>query len=82
MFLGGRVDGIQIPIDKAFHRQFHQLLHYMLRFNGYAGGFGKSGSRGSYENLFKMDIKSRSDAHKILLEAAKIFDKACKSKGV
>lgn len=45
------------------------------------GGFGKGSSRSSYEALFRSNPRKRSEAHLILIQAAEIFDKACKKNG-
>ena len=77
IFLGGAKKQNRLELDANFHRQFHQLLHYMLRFNGLPGG---NVSRRKYEELFASDPKSREHAHKILLKTAKIMDKSCRGK--
>lgn len=81
VFMGGPFpvsSGNVVKIDAKFHSQFHSLLNHMLKARGLLGGTVK---KEVWEELFKRAPETRDDALKVLVQAAKIFDKACKLKG-
>jgi len=73
VFLGNsRSGGVRVDIFEAWHRQVHQLLHYVLRFKGYPGGNKKTyqalGSNASYKDVFNA-----------LMDVAEYYDTVCLS---
>lgn len=83
IFVGGRSgnSGAIMPLDHEFHKQFHQFLHYILKFSGYAGGMGRGASKAKYHDLHNMLPLSYSDVQDILIEVAERFQEACEKQG-
>lgn len=84
MFLGGKKypgRTNMIPLSTNFHREFHLLLHYMLRMADFPGGMGSGASKAAYEQLFQSNPATRAAAHQVLILAARIFDDACTKQG-
>ena len=77
LFGENRRGGATKRLPANYHREFHRLLHYMLRGAGLPGG---NVSRKEYEALFKSNPATRKAAHTVLIQATKIFDKACSKK--